>query len=232
MGNIRYAFALLRSVLRSPGVWPRPGRAFRPLLVLLLMSAAAWTMQAVAEPGAQSATDPVEAALEQVERTSERFRAVEAMYEAEIAPLERVLLGQRAEQRLARRVATALVAEARRVDIDARLLLGVLLVENPWIDPAARSPVGAQGLMQVMPFHRGRWAPCPPRLDDIESNICHGARIFAHYLDLERGNLDRALLRYNGCVRGTNTPNCHSYPMHVLARTGHVTIHDWRNRGD
>ena len=31
-----------------------------------------------------------------------------------------------------------------------------------------------------------------------------------------------ALLRYNGCVRGTNTPDCHRYPSRVLARAGIV----------
>ena len=33
------------------------------------------------------------------------------------------------------------------------------------------SAVGARGLMQVMPFHRGQWKPCEPRLDDIDANI-------------------------------------------------------------
>jgi hypothetical protein len=29
-------------------------------------------------------------------------------------------------------------------------------------------------------------------------------------------NVERALQRYNGCVRGTNTPNCHTYSGKVL----------------
>jgi hypothetical protein len=29
-------------------------------------------------------------------------------------------------------------------------------------------------------------------------------------------NLNRALLRYNGCVKGTNTPHCHTYSGKVL----------------
>jgi hypothetical protein len=82
--------------------------------------------------------------------------------------------------------------------------------------------------MQVMPLHRGQWRACAPRLEEIESNICHGARIFAHYLKTERGNIDRALLRYNGCVKGTNTPNCHFYPQHVYARAGRASLLAWR----
>ena len=31
-----------------------------------------------------------------------------------------------------------------------------------------------------------------------------------------------ALLRYNGCVRGTNTPDCRLYPSKVLARASRV----------
>ena len=28
--------------------------------------------------------------------------------------------------------------------------------------------------------------------------------------------MERALLRYNGCVKGTNTPHCHTYSGKVL----------------
>ena len=122
----------------------------------------------------------------------------------------------------------SLVSEGERSGLEPRLLLAVLLVENPWLDPGAVSPVGALGLMQVMPLHRGQWRACAPRLEEIESNICHGARIFAHYLKTESGNIDRALLRYNGCVKGTNTPNCHFYPQHVYARAGRASLLAWR----
>jgi hypothetical protein len=153
---------------------------------------------------------------------------VEAVYAEDVAPIERVLQSYRRDNPdLVRRVAVSLVREARAAELEPRLLLAVLLVENPWIDPSARSPVGAQGLMQVMPFHKGNWKPCAPRLDDVEANICHGARIFAAYLKSEKGNVDRALLRYNGCVRGTNTPDCHQYPNHVYARAGRASLLAW-----
>ena len=154
---------------------------------------------------------------------------VEDLYAEQVEPIERVLLGYRSDDpQLVRRVAVALVREARRTQLEPRLLLAVLLVENPWIDPGAASPVGAQGLMQVMPFHRGQWKPCEPRLDDIDANICHGARIFAWNLKASKGNMDKALLRYNGCVRGTNTPDCHQYPNHVYARAGRASVLGWR----
>jgi hypothetical protein len=49
----------------------------------------------------------------------------------------------------------------------------------------------------------------------VESNICHGARVFGQYLK-RTGNIHRALLRYNGCVVSANTPNCHRYPSKVF----------------
>jgi soluble lytic murein transglycosylase-like protein len=71
--------------------------------------------------------------------------------------------------------------------------------------------------MQVMPFHAGAWGCESEDLTDPETNVCHGTRILAHALRRLDGDLERALLRYNGCVRGTNTPDCHSYPSRVLA---------------
>jgi hypothetical protein len=36
-----------------------------------------------------------------------------------------------------------------------------------------------------------------------------------HLVTTEPGSLMKGLLRYNGCVRGTNTPRCHTYPSKV-----------------
>lgn len=110
----------------------------------------------------------------------------------------------------ANRVAAALVREGRRANLGTTLLVGVLLTENPDIEPRATSSVGARGLMQVMPFHAGEWG-CPSNdLFDIDANICHGVQILADNLKHSR-NLPAALQRYNGCVRGTNTPDCFRY---------------------
>jgi len=110
----------------------------------------------------------------------------------------------------ASRVAAALVREGRRANIGATLLVGVLLTENPDLEPRATSSVGARGLMQVMPFHAGNWGCSSSDLFDIDANICHGVQILADNLKHSR-NLPAALQRYNGCVRGTNTPDCYRY---------------------
>ncbi|HEV8485044.1 MAG TPA: lytic transglycosylase domain-containing protein [Blastocatellia bacterium] len=117
---------------------------------------------------------------------------------------------------LARRIAQAIVVEGGKKNIDPALLVGVVLTEDAKLDPNAKSFVGARGLMQVMPFHAGKWKGCTSAdLFSIDSNICHGTSILADLIK-RSPNVARALQRYNGCVKGTNTPNCHSYSGKVL----------------
>lgn len=132
-----------------------------------------------------------------------------------------ILRGYTKDIARADRIAAALVAEGRRRKVGSSLLVGIMLTENPWLDPKATSFVGARGLMQVMPFHAGNWGCQSRDLFDIESNICHGVAILADNLSRSR-TLPQALLGYNGCVKGTNTPDCWKYPRKVygLARKG------------
>ncbi|HCU12139.1 MAG TPA: hypothetical protein DGB72_08450 [Gemmatimonadetes bacterium] len=123
------------------------------------------------------------------------------------------------DRALAFRIADALVAQADKEHIDPALLVGVLLTEDATLDPHARSSVGARGLMQVMPLHGGKWGCGSSDLFDVESNICHGVQILKAALD-GSPNTRVALLRYNGCVRGRNTPNCHLYDDKVLRHAG------------
>ena len=117
---------------------------------------------------------------------------------------------------LALRIAQAIVTEGGKKNIDPALLVGVLITEDAKLDPKARSSVGARGLMQVMPFHAGKWKGCTSAdLFQIDSNICHGVSILADLIK-RSPSVSTALQRYNGCVRGTNTPNCHTYSGKVL----------------
>lgn len=113
------------------------------------------------------------------------------------------------------RIARAFVIEGKRKNIDPALLIGVLLTEDATLDVEARSSVGARGLMQIMPFHAGKYGCGSPDLYNIEANICHGVAILAEYMGKTK-TTEKALLRYNGCVRGTNTPTCFTYPNKVL----------------
>jgi transglycosylase-like protein with SLT domain len=117
---------------------------------------------------------------------------------------------------LAKRIASAIVVEGGKKNIDPALLVGVVLTEDAKLDPNAKSFVGARGLMQVMPFHAGKWKGCTSAdLFSIDSNICHGTSILADLIK-RSPTVSRALQRYNGCVKGTNTPNCHTYSGKVL----------------
>jgi soluble lytic murein transglycosylase-like protein len=128
-----------------------------------------------------------------------------------------VVLARRTRKaELADRIAAAVVYEAERNRISPSLLAAVLLIENAPFDTTAISSQGAVGLMQVMPIHIGSYG-CPSGdLNSVEANICHGARILQHNIRRAKGEIPLALKRYNGCVRGKNTPRCHRYPGRVL----------------
>jgi soluble lytic murein transglycosylase-like protein len=130
-------------------------------------------------------------------------------------PLARVLGGRTRDLRKAERIARALVKEAKILRVEPSLLAGVLLTENARLETRSVSSAGAIGLMQVMNFHAGEYDCGSNDLVQVESNICHGARVFGVYLR-RTGDVRRALLRYNGCVYGTHTPNCRRYPSKVL----------------
>jgi soluble lytic murein transglycosylase-like protein len=136
-------------------------------------------------------------------------------------PLEQYFSRFTTDQRMARRVSKAVVRYARAHDVPPSLVAAVLVTENRTLKPRAASSVGAQGLMQVMPMHAGMRG-CPSSdLGNVENNICHGTRILRDVLDRARTTRG-ALLRYNGCVAGTNTPDCWRYPHMVLRRASTV----------
>jgi soluble lytic murein transglycosylase-like protein len=131
-------------------------------------------------------------------------------------PLTRAIARRTRNPELAERAAWAVTREAGRLRMSPSLLAAVLLVENRQLDSAAVSSQGAIGLMQVMPIHAGSYGCESADLMNVDANICHGARILHLYLVRSR-SMTVALKRYNGCVRGANTPRCYRYPVRVLA---------------
>jgi soluble lytic murein transglycosylase-like protein len=129
-------------------------------------------------------------------------------------PLAIVLARRSGNPEVAGQAAAALVREAERLRLSPSLLGAVLLIENTPLDPTAVSSQGAIGLMQVMPVHRGSYG-CLADLVNVDTNICHGASILKHMVRRTK-SLPLALKRYNGCVRGRNTPRCYRYPVRVL----------------
>jgi soluble lytic murein transglycosylase-like protein len=136
-------------------------------------------------------------------------------------PIERYLGRFSKDTALVRRVARAVIRQAHEEKVAASLVAAVLVTENTTLKPWAESHVGAVGLMQVMPMHAGQLGCDSADLVNVESNICHGTKILARNLRRTSSSA-AALLRYNGCVRGTNTPDCFKYPVRVLARAGEL----------
>jgi soluble lytic murein transglycosylase-like protein len=97
--------------------------------------------------------------------------------------------------------------EAQRAGLEPEMVLGLIEVES-YFRRYAISSAGARGYMQVMPF----WTKVigdgdPGKLFDMRSNIRYGCSILRHYIDIEKGDLYRALGRYNGSLGKPEYPN-------------------------
>ena len=89
--------------------------------------------------------------------------------------------------------------ESLRFNLKPELVLAVMNVESKF-DRYAISNVGAQGLMQVMPFWKKEIGKPTDNLTDIATNIHYGCAILSAYMMREHGNMIRALARYNGSL--------------------------------
>ena len=96
--------------------------------------------------------------------------------------------------------------EAARAGLDPQLVLAVVHVESNFRKFAVSS-AGARGYMQVMPFWVGLIGRKGDDLFKLRTNLRYGCVILRHYLDLERGDLSRALGRYNGSLGKPEYPN-------------------------
>jgi soluble lytic murein transglycosylase-like protein len=89
----------------------------------------------------------------------------------------------------------SLIDEASRTHgVDARLVAAVARRESAF-DPDAVSPVGACGIMQLMPATARLLGVSD--VFDARENVFAGARYLRSLLDAYKGNLDLALAAYN-----------------------------------
>ena len=96
--------------------------------------------------------------------------------------------------------------EATRAGLDPQLVLGLIQVESNF-NKYAVSVSGARGYMQVMPFWVKTIGAKQHNLFHMRLNLRYGCTILRHYLDIERGDLYRALGRYNGSLGKARYPN-------------------------
>jgi len=89
--------------------------------------------------------------------------------------------------------------EATRAKLAPELVLALINVESNF-DHYAISSVGARGLMQIMPFWLEELGRPDDNLFDINTNLRFGCTILNIYLKREKGDMRRALARYNGSV--------------------------------
>jgi soluble lytic murein transglycosylase-like protein len=95
--------------------------------------------------------------------------------------------------------------EATRADLSPELVISVIHVESAF-NAYAVSYVGAQGLMQVMPFWKKELGREDDNLINAAINLRYGCTILKHYLKREKGDWIRALARYNGSLGRTKYP--------------------------
>lgn len=96
--------------------------------------------------------------------------------------------------------------EATRAGLDPQLVLSVIQHESGFKKYAV-SPVGARGYLQVMPFWTKLIGSREHNLFHLRTNLRYGCVILRHYLDIERGDLFRALGRYNGSLGRPEYPD-------------------------
>ena len=119
-------------------------------------------------------------------------------------------------------VAYYAVRESYLDGIPPAVVFGVMLTENSLFVSSAMSNVGAVGLMQVYPkvWLKALSAKFGKNLAADSTNLKYGIYILKQYIKSDSGgvtpsSVTSGLLHYNGCVHGTNTRNCYTYPTKV-----------------
>lgn len=130
--------------------------------------------------------------IEAADSFEDRFEA-EAWLMLMSGRLERYVKDPERRLRLLREVHR----EARRAGLQPELVLAVIEVESHF-NRYAVSRVGAQGIMQVMPFWKNEIGRPEDNLIDLETNLRYGCTILKHYIERSEGRLAEALARYNG----------------------------------
>jgi soluble lytic murein transglycosylase-like protein len=175
-------------------------------------------------PAAPFVTGPLADSVRMIEASPE-FAEQRRRFAADLVATGRM------SQARADSIAHFAVREAFLRGVPPAVIFGVMLTENAQFVSRARSNVGAVGLMQVYPkywFKQLSQQFGDPNIEADSTNLRYGVFILEHYLKprgkaatgehlvaTAPGSLMKGLLRYNGCVRGTNTPRCHTYPNKV-----------------
>ncbi|MDQ7003267.1 MAG: transglycosylase SLT domain-containing protein, partial [Ghiorsea sp.] len=94
---------------------------------------------------------------------------------------------------------------AQRHELDPNLILALITIESQF-DPFAISSVGAQGLMQIMPFWKKELGNESDNLFDVATNIRYGCTILKHYFKRYK-TAKKALAAYTGSKGKSKYPH-------------------------
>jgi soluble lytic murein transglycosylase-like protein len=114
---------------------------------------------------------------------------------------------------------------ARRFDLSPALIEAMVWQESRW-NAAARSPVGARGLAQLMPG-TARYLGVNP--DDPFANLEGGARYLREQMDRFDGDIEKALAAYNAgpgrVIAAGGIPRIRETQGYVAAIMGRLSSH-------
>lgn len=123
------------------------------------------------------------------------------------------------------RYAAKIAELSARFDLSPSLLEALVWQESRWNENAV-SPVGAQGLAQLMPG-TARYLGVDPR--DPFANLEGGARYLREQLDRFGGDIEKALAAYNAgpgrVERAGGIPNIRETKQYVAAIMGRLSNH-------
>lgn len=180
-------------------------RAVAPFLALLLFTTGA---QAGAQREEQLAVSVRSVMQHSVSDLAPPKLAFASKYEAEVwlSDMSQRLIKRMPDVEARTEFLSTVHYEATRAGLDPQMVLGLIEVESGFKKYAV-SNVGARGYMQVMPFWVRNIGSRDQNLFHLRTNLRYGCTILRHYLDLENGNVYRALGRYNGSLGRPEYPN-------------------------
>ncbi|MHB1427317.1 MAG: lytic transglycosylase domain-containing protein [Rhodocyclaceae bacterium] len=175
------------------------------ILLLAGLSLQAWAGAQKYEPLAASVQAALHAAVSDRAAPEPHFASIEEKIEW-LTEMSRRLERRMPDREARLEFLKAVRYEAQRAGLDPQLVLGLIQVESGFRKHAV-SIAGARGYMQVMPFWVGLIGNPDHNLFHLRTNLRFGCTILRHYLDIEKGDLFRALGRYNGSLGRPEYPN-------------------------
>lgn len=184
-------------------------RAFTACAALLVLSLTFFASQVHAGAQAEeklSASVQTALASAIADRSALRLIGEPAQVQAWLAEMSTRLASRIPDAEQRREFLTTVQYEASRAGLDPQLVLAVINHESAFRKYAISS-ASARGYMQVMPFWVRLIGTADHNLFHLRTNLRYGCVILRHYLDIEKGDVVRALARYNGSLGRFEYPN-------------------------